>query len=168
MINPAQIHLATNHLPVVGFLTGFLILGTGCVRQHLAVKRTGLMVLVFAALSALPAYFSGEPAEELVEDRPGVSEKLIHDHEEAAEVAVVFSALTGGLALASLVLGRMKKESLEKKASIATLGLALITTGILAMVAHRGGLIRHDELRGESIKTSESQENHEEKEHDED
>ena len=147
MFNGAQIHLAINHMPVVGMVLAFLVLVTGLLIKNSTVRRTGLMLLVFVAITSVPAYLSGEPAEEMVEDKPGVTEVLIHEHEEAAELAFVLCMITGGAALLSLVLGRMKRENLEMKAAYLSALLSGVTFITLANVAHLGGLIRHDELR---------------------
>jgi hypothetical protein len=72
--NGAQLHLLTNHLPVVGSLFATLVLLSGLLFKNSSVRRTGLALLAFAALTTLPAYYSGEPAEEKIEDLPGVSE----------------------------------------------------------------------------------------------
>jgi uncharacterized membrane protein len=147
MINGAQLHLAVNHLPVVGALIAFLVLLVGTVLKNEVVKKTGLAILVFAAITVAPAYLSGEEAEELVEDKPGVSEALIHDHEESAELSLVFTALSGGVAALALFLGRKRNGELAKKTTVGALGLSAVTVVLLANTAHLGGMIRHDEIR---------------------
>ncbi len=151
MFNAAQLHLAVNHLPVVGVLIGFFILVTGIFLKQLVVKRTALVVLVFAAITVAPAYLSGEPAEEIVEHKAGVTEALIHAHEESAELSLIFTCIVGGVAALTLALGKMKRENLESKSMMAALGLSIVTFGMLANTAHLGGLIRHDELRSGAI-----------------
>lgn len=147
MINGAQLHLAVNHLPVVGVLIGFLVLLVGTILKNEVVKKTALAVLVFAAITVAPAYLSGEGAEELVEDKPGVSEALIHDHEESAELSLVFTALSGGVAALALFLGRKRNGELAKKTAVGALGLSGVTFALLANTAHLGGMIRHEEIR---------------------
>ncbi len=154
--NGAQLHLLTNHLPVVGSLFATLVLLSGLLLKNSSVRRTGLALLAFAALTTLPAYFSGEPAEEKIEDLPGVSESLIHDHEEAAEATLVVLALTGVVAAGGLALGRMRRESLESKAQWASLALGVVSAGFLANTAHLGGFIRHPEIRPAGLASSEA------------
>jgi hypothetical protein len=146
-MNGAQIHLGVNHLPVMGALLGALVLAAGWVLKNGTVRRTGVALLAFSALATLPAYFSGEEAEEVIEHLPGVSEALIHDHEEAAELALVAMAVLGGLSALTLLSGFLKKLDLEKKLQILCLVLALISFGVVANAAHLGGLIRHPEIR---------------------
>lgn len=146
-MNGAQLHLALNHLPVVGVLFGFLVCFLGLVLKWPSVKRTGLGILAFAALCALPAYFTGEPAEDVVENRPGVTKALIHEHEESAEFAIVVCAIVGMIASFGL-LGTLRQkqrwETFGVYGSLATSALAIL---ILVRTAHLGGMIRHDELR---------------------
>ena len=146
MFNGAQIHLALNHLPVVGTLIGLLILTLGYLIRHPIVKRTALAVILFASVTALPAYFSGEEAEEVVEHKAGVLEKDIHEHEEAAELALVLSMIGGVFAGGALWLA-WKKGHWESKATLATGMISVATTAVLMNAAHLGGLIRHDELK---------------------
>ncbi len=153
MINGAQLHLAVNHMPVVGVLFGFLILFVGMLMKNSSVKKTGLAVLVFASVTVAPAYLSGEPAEDMVEHKPGVTKALIHEHEESAELSLVFTAITGGVAALALALGKMKRDQLAGKTSVAAFALSAVTFALLANTAHLGGLIRHDELRTASTAT---------------
>ncbi len=151
MMNGAQLHLAINHLPIVGVLIGLIILVAGLFLKQAMVKKTGLFVLVFAAVTVAPTYLSGEPAEEIVEHKPGVTKVLIHEHEESAELSMVFTAITGAVAALSLVLLKMKRENLELKLTYLVLVLSIVTFVLLANTAHLGGFIRHDELRSDVV-----------------
>jgi hypothetical protein len=74
-----------NHIPILGTVLGFLLLSVAVARKSGELKRVSLAVFVITAVVALPVYFTGEPAEEIVEHLPGVSESLIERHEEAAQ-----------------------------------------------------------------------------------
>jgi hypothetical protein len=80
-MNWAYVHLALNHLPVIGAIFGVLLLLLALLRKSEELKRVSLGVFVITALLALPIYFTGEPAEEVVEHLPGVAEPLIERHE---------------------------------------------------------------------------------------
>jgi hypothetical protein len=149
-MNGAQVHLAVNHFPVVGVLIGALVLWIGTLIKTGAVKRTGLAIILFAALAAIPTYFSGEPAAEIIEHRPQVSEAWIESHEEAAETAFALTGLLGlgaAMALASTQIRGLGK--LEKPTTRFVVVFSILAFAALARAAHRGGLIRHDELRTE-------------------
>jgi hypothetical protein len=146
-ITSAQVHLAFNHLPVVGALIAAAVLVLGAVRGHQTVRRLGLSLLVFAALAALPTYFSGDGAEEIVEHRPGVSERVIERHEHAARDALIAILVGGGAAAGALVALRLRRERVAGPLFGAALVVSLAATGLLVRTAHLGGMIRHDELR---------------------
>ncbi len=141
----AHLHLVLNHFPIIGTLVGLGVLAYGLFINNLPVKKTGLGVLIFMAILALPAYFTGEEAEEAVEHLPGISDAVIHEHEELAEKAILMMAFLGGLSLLSLY-AFWKKKSIAKTATLITLIFGLLTFGVFAKVGNLGGKIRHTEL----------------------
>lgn len=149
-VTSAQIHLAVNHLPVFATLLATALLGIAAVTRRASARTLGQGMLVFAALSGLPAYLSGEGAEEIVEHRPGVSETLIERHEEAATQALVVAMAAGLVATAALIATRVGRERAVRILFAVTLLFALGATGLMARAAHFGGQIRHDELRSPS------------------
>lgn len=99
------------------------------------------------ALAVVPAYSSGEGAEDAIENYPGISHSLIERHEQSAEVAFALSILTGGIAVFSLLLWNTGVRNYLLIAVLVTASLATISLGI---AAHSGGQIRHSELRNSS------------------
>ncbi len=146
-LTSAQIHLAVNHLPVFAALLATATLGLAAVTRRASTRNLGLWFLMFAALSTLPAYFSGEGAEEIVEHRPGVSEVLIERHEEAADRALALTFIGGVIAASGLIAVRLRREQALRILSALALLAALTSTGLMGQVAHLGGQIRHDEIR---------------------
>jgi hypothetical protein len=146
-ITAAQVHLAVNHLPVVGVFLAAATMLVGAVARQPHVRRCGLALAVFAAAAVSPAYFSGDGAEEIVEDRPGVSESTIERHEEAAEQAAVITVLAGIGAAAALVAMWRNKQGIARGLFGMTLAVSLVAAVSMARVAHLGGQIRHDEIR---------------------
>ena len=146
-MNAAQIHLALTHLPVVTALLAAATLAIGAVARNAATRRFGLALLIVAGLTAIPTQMSGEGAEEVVEDRPGVSEAMIERHEDAAGVALALTVLGGALAAGTLVAGRLGRQRAAQGLFALALAMSLADTAALAWVAHLGGEIRHDEIR---------------------
>jgi len=68
-MNGAQLHLALNHLPVIGTLIALLVLAAGMALRNETVRRTALVLLVGAGLAAGGAFLTGEPAEEVIDYR---------------------------------------------------------------------------------------------------
>jgi hypothetical protein len=65
-----------NHIPVLGIAFGLALVSLALLRKSEELKRISLGFLIVIALLASPAYLTGEPAEELVENLPGVSKIL--------------------------------------------------------------------------------------------
>ena len=105
--------------------------------------------MILVALWAIPAYLTGESAEELVEGLPGISEQLIEAHEESAELAFIFVEAVGAFALISLVARRFYKKLGNVLTILTLLGL-IVGGGLIAWTANLGGKINHPEIRGDN------------------
>lgn len=145
-MNQAHWHLILNHLPILGTLFGILVLLVGFLVKQESVKRTGLGLFIFSALIAIPAFLTGEGAEDVVEGLPGVGENLIERHEDLANFFLWTVIGLGVLALATLLasLNGWKAASLL---SLITLVVALGTMVLAQQVGTSGGEIRHTEIR---------------------
>ena len=147
-MNASQIHLALTHFPLILSIAGFGILLASYLLKNIAVGKTGLYVLIAAGLISLPVYFSGEGTEEIIEDLPGISKTLIHEHEELAETAFIIMIATGLSAILSLAL---YKKSAGKLLGGLTLALALASSIIMGFTAHLGGKVSHVEIRNGAV-----------------
>ena len=145
IFNGAQFHMLVNHLPVIGFIGMVLALAVAIKVQSLDIKRFVLLATVIVGVSALAPFWTGEPAEEVVEGLPGVSKDLIHEHEELAEKATVLSHVTAFAAGVSFLLQRRRPETLRTSIP-AVLVLSLVTARVMAAAAHEGGKIMHPEI----------------------
>lgn len=154
VFNGAQIHMLVNHLPVIGFLGIVLALAVAIMVRSHDIKCFVLLATTVVGLSALAPYWTGEDAEEVIEDLPGVSKDLIHEHEERSELATVFAVVTAVVAAAAFVLQRKKPETL-KVSMPAVFVLSLISAGIMGSAAHEGGKIRHPEINPDTATPSE-------------
>lgn len=151
-MNQAHLHLLFNHLPILGTLFGILILAGGFLLKNNTVKRTALGIFVLSALCAIPAYLTGEGAEEIVEGLPGVSENLMEAHEDLANI---FLWMVGALGLFSLATFYADFKSKKIAATLYALTLvAAIGTMVFAQrVGSSGGEIRHTEIRSGATAT---------------
>ena len=146
-MNAAHLHLLLNHAPIFGVLFALVLLGLGRLRASEELSRLGLLSLVVSALAALGAMLTGEPAEEAVEHLAGVTERAIHVHEEAAELAAVATYVGGAIALAALMFFR--RRGLGPRLATLALVVALAAFGLMARTANLGGQIRHPEISGD-------------------
>ncbi|MFB6286994.1 MAG: hypothetical protein ABEK03_10525 [Candidatus Bipolaricaulia bacterium] len=142
----AHLHLALNHIPVLGALLGAVLLAYGLWRGQETVQNVSLGLLVVVGAVAVAVYLTGEPAEEIVEGAAGVSHDAIEVHEAWGLYAFLASIVTGIGALGTLVLEYVRQH-LARKAVQAVLVLALLTSGVMVYTANLGGKINHPELR---------------------
>jgi uncharacterized membrane protein len=143
-MNAAHIHLMLNHVPLFGALAVTVLLVVALVRRQQAVARAGLVVAVLAALVSVVVYLTGEPAEEMVENLPGVSEAVMEVHEEAALVATIILGAFAVLAVYGLIAFR---HSVTMRFTKILLVVSLAPLGAMSYTAYLGGQIRHSEIR---------------------
>ena len=146
-MNTAHWHLLLNHLPIVGTVIGTLIVAAGLIlKNNPTVKQTGLGVLVFSALCALPAYLTGEGAEEIAEQLPGVNAVVMEGHEDLGNIFFILSTSLGLLALITFITDRLQiktASALYVFVVIAGIGLSVLAK----QVGTSGGEVRHTEIR---------------------
>ncbi|MGK2858596.1 MAG: hypothetical protein ACSLFQ_15450 [Thermoanaerobaculia bacterium] len=144
-MSAVEIHLALNHVPVVGYAGVLAILIWGLFRRSEEVQRLALAACVAVALITVAVYRTGEPAEDVAEKLPGVTHEVIEEHEEAAEYAFIASSVCGVAALLGLIF--WKKPERRLFAVRATVVLCIATAVMIGRTAMLGGQIRHTELR---------------------
>jgi hypothetical protein len=141
-----HIHLAVCHLPVVGLGIAVAGLAVAFWTSDVPLRRWALALTVLVSLSALPASWSGEGAEDLAASLPGTSMDRIEEHEEAAETATALALAAGGAAALGL-LASFFREKYARALILLALVAGFVATGLLAYAANLGGRIRHTEIR---------------------
>lgn len=142
----AHLHLALNHFPVVGSAIVLFLLALAIHRRSDDVARAALLLAALVGAVSLGVYFTGEPAESLVEHLPGFSEAVVERHEDAALVATVVTGVTGVLALVVLAAHRRGRRIARRTVASAA-GLALGAFAAMGYTAYLGGQVRHTEIR---------------------
>jgi hypothetical protein len=148
-MSPVHIHLALNHAPVFGFAFVLALLVWGMIRRSADVQFVALLGCVAIALSAIPVYLTGEPAEDVAERLPGVTNEVIEAHEDAAKPAFVASCVTGVAALIGLALWR--DEGRRRAIVRVVFVLCAVTALMIGRAAMLGGQIRHTEVRDGAV-----------------
>ncbi|MCB9348133.1 MAG: hypothetical protein H6573_11595 [Lewinellaceae bacterium] len=156
-MNQAHVHLLLTHLPIVGSLLGVLVLLAGFAFRSEPVKRTTFGLFLFAALAAIPTFLTGEGAEEVVENLPGVQESLIGRHEDILSIFIWLISGLGLLSLATLA-ASFKSNSLSKALYAVTLVVSLAAMGVATQVGATGGQIRHTEIGSATAQADAGQE----------
>jgi len=141
-----ELHLAINHLPVLGlpFATG--LLGAGLVFDNGEWRRGGLWTCVFAAAAAWLVYYSGGVAADAIGGLAGVSDQDVGRH-AAAAWRFAWTASFVGLAAAAVLVRSRREPSPSRRASVAVLALTLAAAFVGGWTANLGGQIRHPEFR---------------------
>lgn len=152
-MDAAHVHLMLNHLPFAGILIGIPILLVAWWRKSDTLARTGMFVILLSGIVTIPTFLTGEPAEEIIEHLPGISEKLIKIHEESAETTIWLVAAAAIGALISLIIA-FKKKSMPMRAIPAVTVLAICAMGFLAWTSNLGGEISHPEVRKDKMVTA--------------
>ena len=147
-MNFAHLHLILNHIPVVGIPVALAFLTYGIYVKNQASQRFALLVLVGLAAVVLPVYFTGEPAEEVVEHLPGVAESFIEAHEDAAMFSLILTLLSGATAFVAFWFQKDPKKS--RVLNFGVMAIASLAVMSLLYTANLGGKVRHTELRSAS------------------
>ena len=145
-LNAAHIHLLVNHIPVFGTVFAALLIAWGLLRKSEEVLRLGLVVAVIVAAGTWLVQLTGEPAEHLISGMQDVQRRIIHEHEEAAELSTWVITAFGIASLLTLVMVHRRRAS-GRMLAIVSLLLGLAGSGLVARAASLGGEIRHPEVR---------------------
>ena len=145
-MNGAHSHLLVNHIPIIAPFVGLLVLIAAMVMKSEVVKRTAFAIVVLGAISSFPAGVTGESAEEYLEEISDADHVLIHEHEEAAEVFITFSYLSGALA-AFAFWASYKEKTYAKFLPLVVLVILLAVLFTSYNTGVTGGEIIHTEIR---------------------
>ena len=145
-MNWAHLHLALNHVPVIGLPIVLLLLAWAIVRRSAELLKASFGLIILLAVVTVIVQVTGEPAEELVEGLPGVVESMVEAHEESALLGSIGVVVVGVIALFGLWrLGTGK--ILPQWYSSVVLIAGLTVAGMMVWIANLGGQIRHTEIR---------------------
>ena len=148
----AHIHIMVNHFPVILAVTGAAAAVLALLRQRRGLWLYATVSLTLAAVTVVPTFFTGEPAEETLHRPWWAVRGSIGQHEQSALISAVLVGLAGLLAAyAWRRLVRYPREvALPGGLRTAVLVTALAAAGSIGYTALLGGRIRHDApaLRG--------------------
>jgi len=146
-MNNAHIHLVLNHIPIIGLGIVLFLLVLAELKRSVDIRRAGWILLILIGIIAIPTYFTGDPAEQVLEHSPiGETEEWIQIHEERAGPATLITLASALLAGICLWKDRSKKLA-PGPLIIITLLTALLAFGAMLWTAQAGGKIRHTEIR---------------------
>lgn len=144
-MNFTHLHLLIAHLPIFGTFLGLLVLAQAIITKSYLTKIAAYNMFIISAIGAGIAYFSGESAEETVENIQGISHDLVEAHEHFAKYAWISAIVLGVLSLVALFLTK-RKSSLTRRVAVLVLIISIISFSVIARTGFLGGKIRHTEI----------------------
>jgi hypothetical protein len=145
-MNEAHLHLLTNHFPIVGTIFSTLLLGYALIFKNITIKNTALTIFVITGLLSIPAYTSGEGAEEILKSIGQDNHHFINEHQELAETGMLLCVSIALLSLGLLLMRKNPKRYFRILTFIVLLG-GIINSSLMLVVGNTGGEIRHTEIR---------------------
>ena len=139
-----ELHLAINHLPVLGLPFAGGLLAAGVVCDNAEWRRAGLWTAALSAAAAWAVAYTGGLAADAAGGLPGISDRDVSAHAAAAWTFVWAATVVGAAAVAVLA---ASGRSSSRRAAAAVLALALLASAAGGWAAHLGGRVRHPELR---------------------
>jgi uncharacterized membrane protein len=141
-----HLHLALNHVPVLGTIFVAFLLAWSWARGNEQSLRLSLWLGVLLSAVAIGIKFTGDFAEESMDKKREAVEAMVESHEESADQATTGVFVLGVLSAITLFLARKGRKP-PRWALAATLLAGLITFGLMVRTANLGGQIRHPEVR---------------------
>jgi uncharacterized membrane protein len=142
----AHIHALVNHFPVILAVMGALAVVLAVVRGQRGIWLYATVSLTLAAVTVIPTYFTGQPAEHALNRPWYVARDAIQTHEDAARISALLVVLAGLIAL--FAWRRLVRYPREVRMP-GSLRAALVVTSLAAALSigyasWLGGRIVHD------------------------
>jgi uncharacterized membrane protein len=125
---------------------GLLVMLGGYLLKSEIIKRTSYSIFIIGAIMTIPAFLTGEGAEEIIEKVQGIDEQFIKNHEHVADTFAILSYVLGGISLIGLWTN-WKQKPITKVFGIFTVVCSLAVLIFAKQTGTTGGEIRHTEIR---------------------
>lgn len=145
-MNAAHAHLIFNHMPILGSLASLFFLLYGFWRRDEQFLKFVFQWLILVGLLTIPAFLTGEPAEEHIEHLAGISETLIEAHEDAAKFGLIITEVLAAMGLFGIFLFYKRSEKIMALTKVLIL-VAILNVATMVRIGNLGGEIRHPEIR---------------------
>lgn len=141
-----HVHIMINHFPIILATMGALAVLLAVVRGQRGIWLYATVSLTLAAITVIPTYFTGEPAEEALHRPWFVARGAMHTHEDAAKVSAILVLLAGAVALVAWRrLVRYPREvRMPGGLRVALVVTSLAAAGAIGYASLLGGRIIHD------------------------
>jgi len=145
-MNWTHLHLALNHVPVLGVPFVVLLLAWGWVFRKREVVRVAVLWIALVSVVAIAVKFTGDFAVDVDPTRLAEARAYLDRHEESADQATTAVFLLGLMASVALYVGRGERV-LPTWMLAVLVALGIGTSVLYARSANLGGQINHPELR---------------------
>ncbi len=150
-MNWAHVHLLLNHIPVLGGIASMGLVLLAVRKNDKSITLLCFRFMILVGVLSLPVYFTGEPAEKVIEHLPGFSESLVENHEDLALYSLFTTEFLALIGIYGLF--KFKKNSqVTRNFWMITILVALVNMGLMLVTANYGGKIRHTEIRSDAEK----------------
>lgn len=145
-MNWPYLHTLINHFPIILVVMGAAAAVVAAIWHRRGVWLYALASLTFAGLSIYPAFLTGDEASDAMKRTWYVVPSMIHDHEEASELALWIVLITGLIALYAWWRQLRRDGEAPPPAWLRSLVViaALVSTASTAYASFLGGKIVHD------------------------
>jgi len=142
-----HLHLALNHVPVLGTLFALIALGVSCWRRNAEFIRLSLWGALLLCAASIAIKFTGDFAWDELRPYPQPYEsERVGRHEDAADRATAGVFITGVMAAVALFVGR-RRPAVPAWAVTVTAVLLGLTFAQMVWTANLGGQLRHPHAR---------------------
>lgn len=141
-----KIHLALNHVSVIGMPFLLLLLTWGVIRRSDPIQRLAVCWIALFSAIAIALKFTGDFAADQAGPKLDAVRAYVNAHEQSADQATAFVFLAGVAAALGVYLARGARP-LPKWSLALIIFTVLLACVMLARTAHIGGQISHPELR---------------------
>lgn len=141
-----KVHLALNHVSVIGLPFLLLLLTWGVVWRSDPIKRLGVGWIALFAVVSIALKFTGDFAAEQAGQKLEPIRAYVNAHEKSADQAAT-AVFVAGLAAAVGVYASRRGRAMPKLSLALIMITTLLSCILLARTAHVGGQISHPELR---------------------
>ncbi len=149
-----HLHLALNHVPVLGMVFAALALAVSMWRRNPEFVRLSLWGTVALCALSVAIKFTGDFAwDELRAFPQPYDGARVARHEAAADRATT-GVFVSGLVAAGILFSARRRPTVPAGLSAVVLGLLLATFCQLGWTANLGGQLRHPHLRQDAVRVA--------------
>ncbi|WP_186757761.1 hypothetical protein [Echinicola salinicaeni] len=136
-MNPSYVHLLINAIPVLGTLTGLILLAYGLVKSSRRYDRESYMVFMISSIGTIVTYISGFWIMDAIETPSNEMMESIQLHQYIAQGAIASMIILG---LTSFYAYRLssKGHAVSNTLNYVLLGIAFVSLAITLSTSMQG------------------------------